>query len=104
MSNLKTPLRKTRVRKMTTRAAPAWMAMEELQRLLASVDILETLPPMELREFASRASLDRLKARETMTVGPREHARRMILLLEGRVRLYEPGPRGHRLTVSVAEA
>lgn len=80
------------------------MAMEELQRLLGSVDVLETLPPMELRELASRASLDRLKAHETMAVGPREHARQMILLLEGRVRLYEPGPRGRRLTVSVAEA
>ena len=78
--------------------------MEELVRLLASVDVLETLPPRELRELASSASLDRLKARETMAVGPREHARRMILLLEGRARLYEVGPRGHRLTVSVAEA
>jgi CRP/FNR family transcriptional regulator len=78
--------------------------MEELQRLLALVDVLETLPPRELRELASHASLDRLKARETMAVGPREHARRMILLLEGRARLYEPGPRGQRLTVSVAEA
>ena len=73
-------------------------------RLLASVDVLETLPPQELREFASRASLDRLKAREIMAVDPREHARRMMLLLEGRARLYEPGPRGHRLTVAVAEA
>jgi hypothetical protein len=28
----------------------------------------------------------------------------MMLLLEGRARLYEPGPRGRRLTVAVAEA
>ncbi len=83
-------------------AAPAWMPMEELVRLLATVDVLETLTPKELREFASRASLDRLEARETMVVGPREHARRM--LLEGRARLYEPGPRGRKLTVAVAEA
>lgn len=86
------------------RAAPAWMPMEEMVRLLASVDVLETLTPQELREFASRASLDRLEARETMVVGPREHARRMLLLLEGRARLYEPGPRGRKLTVAVAEA
>jgi CRP/FNR family transcriptional regulator len=78
--------------------------MEELQRLLASVDVLETLPSQDLRELASRVSLERLKARETMAVGPREHARTMMMLLEGRARLYEPGPRGHRLTVSVAEA
>jgi CRP/FNR family transcriptional regulator, cyclic AMP receptor protein len=78
--------------------------MEELVRLLASVDVLKTLPPRELRELASRSSLDRLRTRETMAVGPQEHARRMMLLLEGRARLYEPGPRGHRLTVAVAEA
>jgi CRP-like cAMP-binding protein len=86
------------------RAAPAWMPMEQLVRLLASVDVLETLPPRELRELASRSSLERLGKRETMAVGPREHARRMMLLLEGRARLYEPGPRGRRLTVAVAEA
>jgi CRP/FNR family transcriptional regulator, cyclic AMP receptor protein len=95
---------KVRARKIRTVPAPAWMSMEELQRLLASVDVLETLPLQDLRELASRVSLDRLKARETMTVGPWEHSRRIMLLLEGRARLYEPGPRGHRLTVSVAEA
>lgn len=95
---------KIHARKMRTVPAPAWMPMEELQHLLATVDILETLPPQELREFASRVSLDRLQARETMAVGPREHARAMMLLLEGRARLYEPVPSGHRLTVSVAEA
>jgi CRP/FNR family transcriptional regulator len=86
------------------RAAPAWMPMEELVRLFASVDFPETLPPQELRELASRASLERLGKRETMAVGPREHARRMMLLLEGRARLYEPDPRGRRLTIAVAEA
>jgi CRP/FNR family transcriptional regulator, cyclic AMP receptor protein len=85
-------------------AAPAWMPMEELVRLLASVDVLETLPPRELRGLGSRASLDRLKAHETMAVGPREHARRMTMPLKGRARLVEPGPRGRRLTVAVAEA
>jgi hypothetical protein len=42
-----------KVRSPKTRAAPTWMAMEELQRLLASVDVLETLPPQELREITS---------------------------------------------------
>ena len=93
-----------KVRPARLRAAPAWMPMEELVRLLGSVDVLETLPPQGLRELASGASLDRLQRRETMAVGPREHARRMMLLLEGRARLYEPGPRGHRMTVAVAEA
>ena len=37
-------------------------------------------------------------------VGPREHARRVIVLLSGRATVYGPGPHGHRLTVSVAEA
>ena len=78
--------------------------MEELVGLLATVDVLETLPPQELRGLASSSSLDRLQRRETMAVGPQEHARRMMLLLEGRARLYEPGPRGHRMTVAVAEA
>ena len=101
------PRRRThtvKVRPAKLRAAPAWMPMEELVRLLASVDVLETMPPRELRELASRASLDRSKPRETIAVGPLEHARRVMLLLEGRARLYEPGPRGHRLTVAVAEA
>lgn len=93
---------KARSRKI--RAAPAWMPLEELERLLAAVDVFEPLPPHEVRRLASGASLDRLKARETMAVGPREHARRMILLLEGRALLYEPAPRDRRLTVSVAEA
>jgi CRP/FNR family transcriptional regulator len=39
-----------------------------------------------------------------MTVEPREHARRVIVLLAGRATVYEPGPRGRGLTLSVAEA
>ena len=35
---------------------------------------------------------------------PREHARRVITVLAGRAAVYEPGPRGHGLTLSVAEA
>jgi CRP/FNR family cyclic AMP-dependent transcriptional regulator len=82
----------------------AWMPLEELDRLFALVDVFETLPPPELRGLASGASLEHLGAGGTMMVGPREHARRLIVLLSGRAQVYEPGPRGHRLTVSIAEA
>jgi CRP/FNR family transcriptional regulator, cyclic AMP receptor protein len=81
-----------------------WIPLEELQRLFAIVDVFESLPPPELRALATGASLERLRARETMMVGPQEHAQRVIVLLSGRARVYEPGPRGRRLTVSVAEA
>jgi CRP/FNR family transcriptional regulator, cyclic AMP receptor protein len=83
---------------------PAWISLADLERLLGRIDVLEGLRPQELRALASGALLDRLEARETMAVGPREHSRTMILLLEGRARLYEPGPRGRRLTLSMAEA
>jgi CRP/FNR family transcriptional regulator, cyclic AMP receptor protein len=81
-----------------------WMPLDELDRLLAMVDVFEPLPPRELRALAVGASLERLRARERMTIGPREHARRMIVVLSGRATVYELGPHGHRLTVSVAEA
>ena len=81
-----------------------WIPLDDLERLLAMVDVFEPLPPPELRALSSGASLERLRTGETMMVGPREHARRVIVLLSGRATVYEPGPRGHRLTVSVAEA
>ena len=81
-----------------------WLPLDELDRLLASVDVFERLPPPELRALAKGASLERLKAGEGVTVEPREHARRVIVLLAGRATVYEPGPHGHGLTLSVAEA
>ena len=81
-----------------------WMDLEELGRLLALVDVFERLLPEEQRALASGASLERLGAKQTMMVGPREHPRRVLVLLSGRATVYEPGPRGRRLTVSVAEA
>jgi CRP/FNR family transcriptional regulator, cyclic AMP receptor protein len=80
------------------------MPLEKLQRLLGMVDVFESLPPPELRTLAAGASLERLGARETMIVGPQEHAQRVIVLLSGRARVYEPGPGGRSLTVSVAES
>jgi CRP/FNR family cyclic AMP-dependent transcriptional regulator len=85
-------------------AVTDWIDIEELRQMLSLVDVFERLPPEELRVLASGASLERLGAKETMMVGPREHARRVIVLLSGRATVYEPGPRGRRLTVSVAEA
>ena len=80
------------------------MPVEEFDRLLGMVDVLETLPPGELRSLAARASLERVGAKETVWIGPQDHAQRVIVLLSGRTQVYEPGPRGRRLTVSVAEA
>jgi CRP/FNR family transcriptional regulator, cyclic AMP receptor protein len=81
-----------------------WLRLSELDRLLASVDVFEPLPTPELRALVRGASLERLGAGEGMTVEPSEHARRVIVLLSGRATVYEPGPRGHGLTLSVAEA
>ena len=81
-----------------------WLRLDDLDRLLASVDVFEPLTPPELRALTRGASLEHLGAGEGMTVEPWEHARRMIVLLSGRTAVYEPGPRGHGLTLSVAEA
>ena len=86
------------------RSVTEWISLDELEHLLAMVDVFEPLPPWELRALSGGASLERLKSGEAMMVGPREHARRVIVLLTGRATVYEPGPRGHRLTVSVAES
>jgi CRP/FNR family transcriptional regulator, cyclic AMP receptor protein len=83
---------------------PEWMPLAQLERLLSRVDILEPLPPRELRALASGSALEHLQAQEEMTVGPQAHAQQLLLLLEGRARVYEPGPRDRRLTVSIAEA
>jgi CRP/FNR family transcriptional regulator len=81
-----------------------WLPLDELERLLASVDVFEPLAPPQLRALARGATLERLGAEEGMTVEPGEHAGRVIVLLAGRVAVYEPGPRGRGLTLSVAEA
>ena len=81
-----------------------WLRLDELDHLLASVDVFEPLTPPQLRALAGGASLERLGAGERMTVEPREHDRRVIVLLSGRAAVYEPVPRGHGLMLSVAEA
>ena len=81
-----------------------WLSSEEVQRLLVGVDILEPLPPGEVRTLASDAALRRLGAGEDMLVTPQMHAQRTALLLEGRARVYEESPPDRTLTASVAEA
>jgi CRP/FNR family transcriptional regulator, cyclic AMP receptor protein len=80
-----------------------WLPLEEVQRLLVGVAILEPLPPGEVRPLASDAALRRLGAGEDMLVTPQMHAQRTALLLEGRVRVYEDGPPDRAVTASVAE-
>ena len=86
------------------RAMSDWMSLRELARLLARVDVLEAAPAPELRTLASGGTLRRLGAAETMVVSPETHAERLIVLVNGRARIYEPGPRDRTLTMSVAEA
>ena len=81
-----------------------WLPSEEVQRLLVGVDILEPLPPGEVRTLASDAALRRLGTGEDMLVTPQMHAQRTALLLKGRVRVYEDGPPDRAVTASVAEA
>ena len=44
----------------TYRSVAEWMPLEDLQRLLAMVDVFESLPPPELRALTAGASLERL--------------------------------------------
>ena len=80
-----------------------WLPLEEVQRLLVGVAILEPLPLGEARTIASDAALRRLGAGEDMLVTPQMHAQRTALLLEGRVRVYEDGLPDQAVTASVAE-
>jgi CRP/FNR family cyclic AMP-dependent transcriptional regulator len=76
----------------------------ERERLLAMVDILESVPPEDVRALARRSAFARLDARDAVLVSPDEHAERLLLLLEGRARVYEESCPGRELTVSVVES
>ena len=56
-----------------------WLPLEELERLLQSVDVLEPLTAGEVRTLASGAALRRLGAGESMPVGHQTHAQRTVL-------------------------
>ncbi len=77
------------------------LSVEEEDRLLAMVDILQPLPPHEVGWLARRSTVARRQPGETFDVG--EERRRLIILVSGRVRVYEPDPRGQELTLSVVE-
>jgi CRP/FNR family transcriptional regulator, cyclic AMP receptor protein len=77
------------------------LSFEEENRLLARVDILQPLPPQEVGWFARRSTVISRGQGETFDVG--EDRRRLIILVGGRVRVYEPDPCGQELTLSVVE-
>jgi len=77
------------------------LKVEEENRLLAMVDILQPLPPHEVGWLARRSTVTRREPGETFDVG--EDRRRLIILVSGRVRVYEPDPHGQDLTLSVVE-
>jgi len=81
----------------------AGLTIDEARRLLSRVGFLEPLPAGELAELARRADFSRLRAGGTVVVGPEEHAGRMLLVLVGRVQVYEAGPAGRELTLYVLE-
>jgi CRP/FNR family transcriptional regulator len=89
---------------MVAHAIPDYVLVGQRERLLAMVDILESVPPEEIRAIARRSAFTRLEARDAVLVAPGEHEERLLLLLEGRARVCEEGPGGRELTVSVVES
>ncbi len=64
-----------------THAIPDDVLDGETERLLAMVDILEPVPPEELRSLARRSAFARLDARDAaVLVAPDEYAERLLLL------------------------
>jgi CRP/FNR family cyclic AMP-dependent transcriptional regulator len=74
---------------------------EELQRLLSLVDFLEPLSESELWRLARSARCAGFEAGEDFVVGPEEHGERMLLVLLGRVQVYETDPSGRDLTLAM---
>ena len=77
------------------------LSVEEQKHLLTMVDILQPLQPPEVEWLARRSFVARRQPRETLDVG--EDRRRLLILVSGRVRVYEPDPHGQDLTLSVVE-
>jgi CRP/FNR family transcriptional regulator, cyclic AMP receptor protein len=75
--------------------------LEEQKRLLAMVDILEPLSPLEIEHLALRSTAVRLEAGETFVLD--ENRRELLIIMSGRVRVHEPAPDGKDLTLSVVE-
>ena len=76
--------------------------LNEFERLLAKVDILEPLPPEELERLALLSSSIRLEGGEAIALD--EDRERLLLLASGRVRVHEPNTTGGPdLTFSMIE-
>ena len=90
---------------MLVRAMPDGVLAGERERLLAMVDILEAVPPEDVRVLARRSTFSRLDARDAVLIDPDEHAERLLLLLEGRAQVYEESDHpGQEFTISVVES
>ena len=87
------------------RAMPDGVLAGTRERLLAMVDILEAVPPEDVRALARSSTFARLDARDAVLIDPDEHAERLLLLLEGRAQVYEESDHpGQELTISVVES
>jgi CRP/FNR family cyclic AMP-dependent transcriptional regulator len=75
--------------------------VNELERLLAKVDILEPLPSEEVERLALLSSSVRLEAGEAIALD--EDRETLLLLASGRVRVHEPSAAGPDLTFSMIE-
>ena len=79
--------------------------LKELERLLATVDILKPLPPEELERLALLSSSMRLEAGDALAF-EEEDRETLLLLASGRVRVHEPSTTttgGQDLTYSMIE-
>jgi CRP/FNR family cyclic AMP-dependent transcriptional regulator len=88
---------------VVARAVPESVFAGERERLLAMVDILESVPPEEARALARCSAFTRLDARDAVLLTPEDYEERLLLLLKGRARVYEEGPAGWELTISLVE-
>ncbi len=75
--------------------------MERWERLLTLVNILEPLPQEEIKRLAASRSFIPLGAGETLAL--EENRQSLILLVSGRVQVYEPNPSGQYITISVID-
>lgn len=79
------------------------LPLVEARRLLSRVGFLESLAAGELEDLARRSSFSLLGTGGTIAVDPEEHAERMLLVLRGRVQVYEADPTGRELTLYALE-
>ena len=61
----------------------------EARRLLSWLPVLEPLPEGELDALVRRSAFERLDHGESFVVSPEEHRERMLVLVTGRVQVYD---------------